>query len=118
MYPSLLSGLTTIGKNDGWGYKGLFTGGAPTLIGYSIQGMCKFGFYEIFKELYAKIAGDNADKYKVIGWAISAACAEVVADIGLCPFEALKVRMQTSKPGTFPLGLGEAFNQVKTTEGK
>merc|ERR1712170_96431 len=76
----------------------------------SIQGMCKFGFYEMFKDVYAKIAGDNADGFKVIGWAISSASAEVIADVGLCPWEAVKVRMQTSKPGTFPLGLGEGMN--------
>jgi len=117
MYPSLVSGLRTVGKADGWGTRGLFTGGVPTLIGYSIQGCCKFGFYEMFKDVYASIAGDNADRFKVIGWAISSASAEVIADVGLCPWEALKVRMQTSKAGTFPLGLGEAFNQVKATEG-
>merc|ERR1712087_716772 len=117
MYPSLGAGLRTIYGKAGFGTTGLFTGGLPTLIGYSIQGCCKFGFYEIFKDVYAGIAGDSAGKYKVIGWAISSASAEVIADVGLCPWEALKVRMQTSKAGTFPLGLGEAFNQVKATEG-
>merc|ERR1712232_161459 len=117
MYLSLVSGLRTVGAADGWGTRGLFTGGIPTLIGYSIQGMCKFGFYEIFKDVYAKIAGDNADRFKVIGWAISSASAEVIADVGLCPWEAIKVRMQTSKAGTFPLGLGEAMNTIKAAEG-
>lgn len=32
------------------GYKGLFKGWAPTLLGYSAQGACKFGFYEYFKK--------------------------------------------------------------------
>jgi len=117
MYPSLVAGLSTVGKADGWGTRGLFTGGVPTLIGYSIQGCCKFGFYEMFKDVYAKVAGDNADRFKVIGFAISSASAEIIADIGLCPWEALKVRMQTSKPGAFPLGLGDAINHLKASEG-
>ena len=33
-------------------------GWAPTFIGYSLQGLGKFGFYEIFKDVYKKIVGD------------------------------------------------------------
>lgn len=117
MYPSLFAGMKTISAADGWGTRGLFAGGHAALIGYSIQGMCKFGFYELFKDIYAKMAGDNAERFKVVGWAISSACAEVIADVGLCPWEALKVRMQTSKPGTFPYDLGAGFNQIKANEG-
>ena len=29
------------------GAKGLLLGWAPTAIGYSMQGLCKFGFYEV-----------------------------------------------------------------------
>lgn len=32
------------------GVKGLFRGWLPTLLGYSAQGACKFGFYEYFKK--------------------------------------------------------------------
>ena len=32
-------------------------GWAPTLIGYSAQGLGKFGFYEIFKDVYKNIFG-------------------------------------------------------------
>lgn len=35
----------------------LSLGWAPTLIGYSLQGLGKFGFYEIFKDVYKKIVG-------------------------------------------------------------
>ena len=31
------------------GLRGLSKGWAPTAIGYSMQGVCKFGFYEVFK---------------------------------------------------------------------
>ena len=62
----------------------------PTLIGYSAQGFGKFGFYEIFKDVYKGIVGaENADKYRRVGWAISSASAEVIADVLLCPWEAV-----------------------------
>ena len=76
------------------GMKGLTLGFAPTLLGYSAQGMAKFGFYEMFKDVYKGIVGEeNAVKYKKIGWSISSACAELIADVALCPFEAVKVRI-------------------------
>jgi len=117
MYPSLVSGLKTISGKGGFGTAGLFTGGMPTIIGYSIQGTCKFGFYEMFKDVYASMAGENADRFKVIGWAVSSACAEVIADVGLCPWESVKVRMQTSPEGTFPTGLSEGMNKIQAAEG-
>ena len=62
----------------------------PTLVGYSFQGFAKFGFYEIFKDVYKGIVGaKKADEYKMIGWAISSASAEVIADTLLCPWEAV-----------------------------
>lgn len=75
--------------------------------------MAKFGFYEMFKDVYAKIAGDNADKYKVVGFALSSAGAELIADCLLCPWEAVKVRMQTSAKGTFPTKLTPALQLIK-----
>ena len=33
---------------------------------------------------------------------ISAASAEIIADTLLCPWEAMKVKMQVAEPGTFP----------------
>jgi solute carrier family 25 phosphate transporter 3 len=40
------------------GARGLVKGWAPTLIGYSIQGLGKFGFYEAFKILYGNMLGE------------------------------------------------------------
>lgn len=37
--------------------KQLTLGAAPTFIGYSLQGLGKFGFYEIFKDVFKKIVG-------------------------------------------------------------
>ena len=99
------------------GLKGFTLGWAPTLVGYSAQGFGKFGFYEIFKDVYRGVAGKNAQKYQTVGFAVSSACAEVIADTLLCPWEALKVKMQTSDKGTFPTNAVKGFNQIKASEG-
>merc|ERR1712117_557041 len=41
------------------GPKGMVLGWAPTAIGYSAQGLCKFGFYEVFKNIYSGILGEE-----------------------------------------------------------
>jgi solute carrier family 25 phosphate transporter 3 len=40
------------------GMRGLVKGWAPTVIGYSLQGFGKFGFYEVFKDLYGNMLGE------------------------------------------------------------
>jgi solute carrier family 25 phosphate transporter 3 len=79
--------------------------------------MAKFGFYEYFKDVFAKIAGDKVYDYKVVGYSVSSACAEFIADALLCPWEAAKVRMQTSQPGTFPTRMIPAINKIIADEG-
>jgi len=55
-----------------------------------MQGFGKFGFYEIFKDVYKAAVGvENEKKYKTLGWAISSASAELIADCLLCPMEAV-----------------------------
>jgi len=115
LYKSLGQGFSVIAKNEGLG--GLTRGWAPTLIGYSFQGVGKFGFYEIFKDLYAKVMGDKVHDYKVIGYAVSSASAEVIADFFLCPWEATRVRIQTSPTGTFPTQLIPAMKKIIENEG-
>ena len=81
-------------SEEGW--LGLTKGWAPTLIGYSLQGLGKFGFYEIFKNFYAGLLGEeNAYVYRTLLYLIASASAEVFADIALAPWEATKVRIQT-----------------------
>ena len=52
-----------------------------------------------------------------MGFLVSSACAEVIADVFLCPFEALKVRMQTADRGAFTTSFTKGFNYIKTNEG-
>jgi solute carrier family 25 phosphate transporter 3 len=98
----------------------LTLGWAPTFVGYSAQGLGKFGFYEIFKDVYKNIVGEeNADKYKKVGWSIASGSAEIIADVLLCPWEATKLKIQLSRPGSeYPDSLMGAFNKIKAEEGK
>jgi len=115
MYKGVGDGFKTIKATEG--LKGFTLGWAPTLIGYSCQGFGKFGFYEIFKDVYRSAAGENAAKYQTLGFALSSACAEFIADCFLCPWEALKVKMQTSEKGTFPTTAVKGFNQINAADG-
>jgi len=96
-YTSVPSAFATVVREEG--ARGLVRGWVPTLLGYSVQGACKFGFYEYFKKTYADAAGpENAEKYKSLIFLAGSASAEVIADVGLAPFEAVKVKVQTN-PG-------------------
>ncbi|CAA3005695.1 mitochondrial phosphate carrier protein 3, mitochondrial-like [Olea europaea var. sylvestris] len=113
-YKSISSGFGVLLKEQG--VKGFFRGWVPTLLGYSAQGACKFGFYEYFKKYYSDLAGpENAAKYKTLIYLAGSASAEVIADIALCPFEAVKVRVQT-QPG-FARGLSDGLPKFVKSEG-
>jgi len=110
-YKGLISGVGKVLSEEG--ARGLVLGTAPTLIGYSLQGMAKFGFYEYFKDLYSNMVGEeNAYKYKGLIWCAGSASAEFFADILLCPMEMVKVKVQTSPAGTWPKTIGPATAQM------
>ena len=82
-----------------------------------MQGAGKYGFYEYFKHLYSEFAGEeNARKYKTTIYLTASASAEFIADLGLCPFEAVKVRMQTTIPPAFT-GTFQGINTITAKEG-
>src|SRR3978361_1495519 len=53
IYKSNFQGWGSIYAKEG--IRGVFFGWTPTFVGYSFQGLGKYGFYEIFKHIY----GDN-----------------------------------------------------------
>lgn len=55
-YRNIFHGFKVTVKEDG--FRGLGKGWAPTLVGYSLQGLGKFGFYEVFKILYSNMLGE------------------------------------------------------------
>ncbi|DAZ95952.1 TPA: hypothetical protein N0F65_009253 [Lagenidium giganteum] len=111
-YTGLVQGLKTIASEEGTA--ALFKGWAPTAVGYSAQGLCKFGFYEFFKDLYSTQVGEeNAYKYRGLIYLAGSASAEFIADVALCPMEMVKVKVQTSPAGTFPVEFGPAVAAMK-----
>ncbi|KAF7934793.1 uncharacterized protein EAE98_002838 [Botrytis deweyae] len=99
------------------GFRGIMTGWGPTFFGYSAQGAFKYGGYEYFKKFYADLAGpDHAYKYKTWLYLSASASAEFIADVALCPFEAVKVRMQTTVP-PFAKGTSDGLSKIISKEG-
>lgn len=91
LYTSNLQGFRTIIANEGW--KKVYTGFGATFVGYSLQGAGKYGGYEYFKHLYSSWLSPGVTVYLM-----ASATAEFLADIMLCPFEAIKVKQQTTMP--------------------
>jgi len=113
-FKGLISGARVIAAEEGGAL--LVKGWFPTLMGYSAQGCFKFGLNEVFKDVYANLAGEeNALKYRALIWTGASASAEFFADIALCPFEMVKVKVQTSPAGTFPTAFGQAWGQMSAT---
>lgn len=97
LYKSNIQGWRTIIAQEGFGT--IFTGFGATFIGYSLQGAGKYGFYEYFKKTYGDLAGEEiATKHKTGLYLAASASAEFFADIMLCPWEAIKVKTQTTIP--------------------
>jgi len=113
-YGGIFKGFKITLKEDG--ARGLAKGWAPTAIGYSMQGICKFGFYEVFKNVYGGMIGEeNAYLYRTYLYLAASASAEFFADIALSPMEAVKVRIQT-QPG-FVSTLREGAPKIYKDEG-
>jgi len=110
-FPGMISGVGVIAREEG--LIGLTKGWAPTFVGYSLQGMFKFGLYEFFKDFYSNLLGEKGSKeWKSFVYLGGSASAEIVADVALCPWEMIKVKVQTSPPGTFPTGFAAAFAAI------
>jgi len=114
-YKGLIPGLKVLTSEAGYGTSGIWKGWLPTFIGYSAQGCFKFGLYEFFKDTYGNLAGQQTmQQWQGLVWLSASASAEVFADIALCPMEMVKVKMQTSKTGDFPLQLGSAIAKMQS----
>ncbi|KAG1741691.1 mitochondrial carrier domain-containing protein [Suillus lakei] len=114
-YKGLSSGLATLIREEG--QTGIWKRFGPTFVGYSLQGMLKYRLYEVFKDQYMNLAGEElSNKYKPAIWLAGSASADVFADIVLCPLEMTKVKIPTSPSGTFPTALGAALAEMSKTK--
>ncbi|KAL1305819.1 hypothetical protein AAFC00_003981 [Neodothiora populina] len=112
LYKSNMQAWRQIGAKEG--LRGIFFGWAPTFVGYSFQGAGKYGAYEVFKYYYGEKLFPNTNKTVV--YLAASATAESIADCFLCPFEAIKVRMQTTIP-PYANGLREGWTKIVAQEG-
>ncbi|XP_007043080.2 PREDICTED: mitochondrial phosphate carrier protein 1, mitochondrial isoform X1 [Theobroma cacao] len=109
-YSSISSGFSALWREQG--PSSLWRGWSGKFFGYGVQGGCKFGLYEYFKGLYSNVL---VDQNRTFIFFLSSASAQVFADVALCPFEAIKVRVQTQP--NFAKGLVDGFPKLYRTEG-
>mmetsp|Transcript_6139 Transcript_6139/g.11638 ORF Transcript_6139/g.11638 Transcript_6139/m.11638 type:complete len:322 (-) Transcript_6139:167-1132(-) len=98
------------------GAMALTTGLGATAAGYFVQGWFKFGGVEFFKIKAVESMGEEkAWENKTAIYLGAAAVAETIADIFLCPLEAVRIR-SVSDP-EFCDGLADGFVKMFKTEG-
>ncbi|KAI5076610.1 hypothetical protein GOP47_0008675 [Adiantum capillus-veneris] len=113
-YQSVVGGLRLLLREHG--LSGLWKGWGGKLYGYGFQGACKFGFYEYFKKSYCDAIGPSyVSQYKTLIYLAGSASAQIIADVALCPFEAVKVKLQAQPH--FARGLMDGFPRVYSTGG-
>ncbi len=94
-FPNFTGGLQMVFRQGG--FRGLYRGFIPTVLSYSSQTGTKYMMYEWGKDHLNEWAGEeNARAYKSLIYITAAGCAEAVADVLMCPWETLKVQMQTA----------------------
>jgi solute carrier family 25 phosphate transporter 3 len=94
----------------------LASGLGPTAVGYFVQGWFKFGGVEFFKiNIAGSMSNQDAWNSRTGIYLLSAAMAEFIADIFLCPLEATRIRL-VSDP-TFGSGLMDAFPKIIAQDG-
>jgi solute carrier family 25 phosphate transporter 3 len=94
-YPNFTGGLQMVFRQEG--FRGLYRGFIPTVLSYSCQTGTKYMMYEWFKDHFNEMVGDeHAQAYKSLIYIAAAGSAEAIADVLMCPWETLKVQMQTS----------------------
>ena len=110
----MIGGFRTIIAEEGAG--ALATGLGATAAGYFVQGWFKFGGVELIKVNAVKTLGEEkAWDNKTSIYIASAAGAEFVADLFLCPLEAVRIR-SVSDP-EFCTGLVDGFSKMAAQEG-
>ena len=98
------------------GAMALTTGLGATAAGYFVQGWFKFGGVEFFKvQAVATLGEETAWNNKTAIYLGSSAIAETIADIFLCPLEAVRIR-SVSDP-EFCDGLADGFSKMMKAEG-
>eukprot|EP01041_Mallomonas_annulata_P001866 gene1866-3620_t len=98
----------------------LFKGMGPTILGYSIHGSLKYGFYELFKPIILNTLSDFgwigiSLETKLIQFIISGIFAEIIASTAILPLEAARIRMIADP--SFATGTIDSVRKVFNMEG-
>jgi solute carrier family 25 (mitochondrial phosphate transporter), member 3 len=110
----MVNALKTITATEGTG--ALLTGLGATASGYFVQGWFKFGGVEFFKIQIASSLGEQkAWDNRTPIYLAAAAGAEFIADLFLCPLEAVRIR-SVSDPA-WPQSLPAGFARMLKLEG-
>jgi len=112
---NLLEGAGQIQRTEGW--QALLLGWQPTLLGYLYYGITVYPGYEFFKRLFITLAGPAlAASFRAPLVLLAGASATVIACLGVCPAEAIRIRMvaDSSLRGQ---GLAEVLSVVSEQDG-
>lgn len=109
-YNGISSGFSVLWREQG--PSSLWRGWSGKLFGYGVQGGFKFGLYEYFKKSYSDLLEGHS---RSSIYFLSSASAQFFADVALCPFEAVKVRVQTQP--YYAKGLADGFPKLYYSEG-
>ncbi|KAJ0770823.1 putative mitochondrial phosphate carrier protein Pic2/Mir1 [Helianthus annuus] len=109
-YSSICTSFTTLLREGG--VSAFRRGWTGKFFGYGVQGACRFGLYEYMNKIYSN---SLKEQNKSLIFFLSSATAEVIANVALCPFEAIKVRVQAQP--RFAKGLGDGFPKLYASEG-
>jgi len=110
----LVGGMRKIVAEEG--AMALTTGLGATAFGYFVQGWFKFGGVEFFKIKAVDTLGEEKAWANKTGIYLGAAAiAEFIADIFLCPLEAIRIR-SVSDP-EFCDGMADGFSKILKAEG-
>ena len=129
-YTSLLQGLVMLWREAQSGSRGtvvsrvthtlavVYVGWVPTMFGYCLQCAVKFGFFEYFKFRLATVLPlEVVINYRVIVLLLASGAAEFIADIGLAPFEVVKLRLQSMPLTKRPCRLANMIPRMWYAEG-
>jgi solute carrier family 25 phosphate transporter 3 len=110
----MIGTFRTIIADEGAG--ALASGLGATIAGYFIQGWFKFGGVEFFKiNIAASIGDQKAWDNRTAIYLAASAMAEFIADLFLCPLEAVRIRSVADPK--FPRSLGGGFLSMYKSDG-
>lgn len=109
-YQSISTSFTTLLREQG--PSAFWRGWTGKFFGYGMQGACRFGLYEYFNKVYSNVL---VDQNKGLIFLVSSMSAEVIANVALCPFEAIKIRVQAQPH--YAKGLADGFPKLYMAEG-